>query len=115
MANDYQQIGLVSRLFDLVTRKSLVLYHWIKSMTLSIEVDQSASTARRSNQLSTRKDPSEIEYAERRTRPCGTCRQPGHNVLQCTQRLASQTLHSQTSSLSPSQPSHTCMFLQLPL
>ncbi|ORZ23055.1 hypothetical protein BCR42DRAFT_403860 [Absidia repens] len=40
VVNEYQQLGLVSRLFDLATTEPLVLYHWIKSTTPGLEVDQ---------------------------------------------------------------------------
>ncbi|KAG2211240.1 hypothetical protein INT47_006360 [Mucor saturninus] len=87
----YEQEKMVSRLFYLV-----------HSPLVPIEPQNDArptgSTARRNDTSSNRRGPSAFEHVERRTRLCGTCRQPGHDTRQCSQRVMSQATRSSQQS-----------------
>ncbi|KAG2194802.1 hypothetical protein INT47_004133 [Mucor saturninus] len=91
----YEQEEMVSRLSDLV-----------HSPLVPIEPQNNArsrgrptgSTARRNDTSSNRRNPSGFEHAERRTRLCETCRQPGHDTRQCSQRVMSQATRSTQQS-----------------
>ncbi|KAG2207176.1 hypothetical protein INT47_012229 [Mucor saturninus] len=91
----YEQEEMVSRLFDLVHS---LLVHIEPQKDARSRGRPTGSTARRNDTSSNRRNPSAFEHAERRTRLCGTCRQPGHDTRQCSQRVMSQATRSSQQS-----------------